>query len=185
LSLLVVDTRHLGRTARRIHECLLGHPARSLITIPNELSRSTEWLKELQLTNSSTDSTDGGNCFRFSTGTNEGPLGRLFLELYNSGYRLYQRLKFTFMNQDCSFGIATGWAVGVRFPDRGNRFVASPHRPDRLWRPPCLLSNGCRGSSRGLKRTGRETNYSLSSSAGFKAERYVHCRICLHRLILN
>jgi hypothetical protein len=48
-----------------------------------------------------------------------------------------------------SVGIATGYgldrrAVGVRVPVEANIF-SSPRRPDRLWGPPSLLSNGYRG----------------------------------------
>jgi hypothetical protein len=32
-------------------------------------------------------------------------------------------------------------------PGRGKRFFSSPQRPDRLWDPPSLLSNGYRGQS--------------------------------------
>jgi hypothetical protein len=35
--------------------------------------------------------------------------------------------------------------VGVRVPV-GSRIFSSPRRPDRLWGPPNLLSNGCGGS---------------------------------------
>jgi hypothetical protein len=46
-------------------------------------------------------------------------------------------------------GIATGYGlddreVGVRVPV-GPRIFSSPRRPDRLWGPPNLLSNGYRG----------------------------------------
>jgi hypothetical protein len=46
-------------------------------------------------------------------------------------------------------GIATGYGlddrdVGVRVPV-GSRIFPSPRRPDRLWGPPNLLSNGYRG----------------------------------------
>jgi hypothetical protein len=46
-------------------------------------------------------------------------------------------------------GIATAYGlddggVGVRVPVR-SRIFSSLHRPDRLWGPPNLLSNGYRG----------------------------------------
>jgi hypothetical protein len=46
-------------------------------------------------------------------------------------------------------GIATGyglddWGVGVHVPV-GSRISSSPNRPDLLWGPPNLLSNGYRG----------------------------------------
>jgi hypothetical protein len=47
---------------------------------------------------------------------------------------------------DSVVSIATGYGlyyrgVGVRVPV-GSRIFSSPHRPDRLWGPPNLLSNG-------------------------------------------
>jgi hypothetical protein len=52
-------------------------------------------------------------------------------------------------SRDSSVGIATGyglndWGVGVRVPV-GSRIFFFPRRPDRLWGPPNLLSNGYRG----------------------------------------
>jgi hypothetical protein len=46
-------------------------------------------------------------------------------------------------------GIATGYGlddrgVGVRVPV-GSKIFSSPRRPDRLWGPPTILSNGHRG----------------------------------------
>jgi hypothetical protein len=45
--------------------------------------------------------------------------------------------------------VATGYGldskgVGVRVPV-GSKIFSSPRRPDRLWGPPSLLSNGYRG----------------------------------------
>jgi hypothetical protein len=50
---------------------------------------------------------------------------------------------------DSSVGIATGYGldnrgVGVRVPV-GSRIFSSSRRPDQLWGPPNLLSNGYRG----------------------------------------
>jgi hypothetical protein len=42
------------------------------------------------------------------------------------------------------YRLATGWGVGVRVPV-GSRIFFSSQRPDRLWGPPSLLSNGYRG----------------------------------------
>jgi hypothetical protein len=52
-------------------------------------------------------------------------------------------------SRDSVFGIATGYGlddrgVRVRVPV-GSIIFSSPRRPDRLWRPPNLLSNGYRG----------------------------------------
>jgi hypothetical protein len=43
-----------------------------------------------------------------------------------------------------STSVLDGRGVGVRV-SVGTRFVSSPRRPDRLWGPPNLLSNGYRG----------------------------------------
>jgi hypothetical protein len=52
-------------------------------------------------------------------------------------------------NRDSAIGTETGYAldgpgVGVRVPVRAKVF-SSPRRPDRLWGPPSLVSNGYRG----------------------------------------
>jgi hypothetical protein len=52
-------------------------------------------------------------------------------------------------SRDSEVGIATGYGlddrgVGVRVPV-GARIFSSPRRPDRLWGPSNLLSNGYRG----------------------------------------
>jgi hypothetical protein len=67
------------------------------------------------------------------------------------------RVKFTFFSglphfpgsRESVVGIATGYGlddrgVGVQVPV-GVRIFTSPRRPDRLWGPPNLLSNGYRG----------------------------------------
>jgi hypothetical protein len=64
------------------------------------------------------------------------------------------------IRRDSVVGTATGYGVddrgvGVRVPV-GSR-IFSPHRPDRLWAPPSLLSNGYPG----VKRQGREADHSL------------------------
>jgi hypothetical protein len=53
-------------------------------------------------------------------------------------------------SRDSVVGIETGYRlddreVGVRVPV-GSRIFYSPRRPDRLWSPPSLLSNGYAGA---------------------------------------
>jgi hypothetical protein len=53
------------------------------------------------------------------------------------------------MSRGSSVGIETGYGlddrgVEVRNPV-GSRIFSYPHRPDQLWGPPSLLSNGYRG----------------------------------------
>jgi hypothetical protein len=69
-------------------------------------------------------------------------------------------------------GIATGYGlddrgVGVRVPV-GSRILSSPRRPDRLWGPPNLLSNGQGGSFPVVKVAGREADHSPPASAKVK-----------------
>jgi hypothetical protein len=73
---------------------------------------------------------------------------------------------------DSVVGIATGYGlddrgVGVRAPV-GSRIFSSPLRPDRLWSPPNLLSNGYRGSFTGVKRQGRAADHSPPTSIEVK-----------------
>jgi hypothetical protein len=55
--------------------------------------------------------------------------------------------------------IAYGLEDQSSFPNMAAS-LSSPQRPDGLWGPPSLLSNGYRGSFLGVKRPGRETNHS-------------------------
>jgi hypothetical protein len=62
---------------------------------------------------------------------------------------------------DSSVGIVTGWTAGIRFP-AGARFFSSPYRPDRLWGPSSVLSNGYRVFfPPEVKRQGRKTDHHL------------------------
>jgi hypothetical protein len=83
----------------------------------------------------------------------------LTLKMYCTGAlqkELRRRLHVLRQNQVSSvrthtsvIGIVTGYRLddlgkGVRFPARGWEFFPSPSRPDRLWGPPSLVSNGYR-----------------------------------------
>jgi hypothetical protein len=62
---------------------------------------------------------------------------------------LFFRLTRFMANRDSAVGIGTGYGLdgrrfGVRVPV-GPRFFSFPRRPDRLWGPPSLLSNGYQG----------------------------------------
>jgi hypothetical protein len=76
-------------------------------------------------------------------------------------------------SRDSSVGIATGngldnLGVGVRVLIRP-RFFSSPCPPDRIWRPPSLLSNGYRWAlSPRVKRPEREAEHSNPTSAEVK-----------------
>jgi hypothetical protein len=68
-------------------------------------------------------------------------------------------------SRDSAIGVATGYwlddrGVGVRV-SVVSRIFTSRSRPDRLWGPPNLLSNGSPGLLfSGKKRPGREAGYS-------------------------
>jgi hypothetical protein len=78
-----------------------------------------------------------------------------------------------YWNTDSVVGIAIGFELddggaGVRVP-LGSSIFSSPRRPDRLWGPPNLLSNGYWGlSPREVKRLGREADRSPPTSAEVK-----------------
>jgi hypothetical protein len=74
--------------------------------------------------------------------------------------------------QPTTVSIATGHrlddqGVGVRVPVQ-SRILSSPRRPDRLWSPPSLLSNGHRELSAGVKRPESEADHSPPASAEVK-----------------
>jgi hypothetical protein len=73
-------------------------------------------------------------------------------------------------------------------PGRGSEFFSSPPRPDRLWGPPILLSNGYKGFFfLGLRRPGCGALHSSPSSAEVKnAWSYTSTPpICLHGVVLS
>jgi hypothetical protein len=81
-----------------------------------------------------------------------------------------------------------GWTVGVRFPTEARVFLYStasrpalkPTQPSIQWVPRAL--------SPGVKRPGREADYSLHLHLMPKSrivELYPHSRICFHVTVLN
>jgi hypothetical protein len=66
-------------------------------------------------------------------------LGTVALSVY-----LIKHLTMITWSRGSSNGIATGSTAGVQIPARAN-FFSSPQRPDRLWGPPSVLSNGYGG----------------------------------------
>jgi hypothetical protein len=78
-----------------------------------------------------------------------------------------------FRNRDSVVGTATGYGldyqgVGVRVPVE-SRIFSSPPCPDRLWGPPNHLIQWVPVAlSPGVKRPGREADYSPSASAEVK-----------------
>jgi hypothetical protein len=85
-------------------------------------------------------------------------------------------------SRDSSVGIATGYGlddrgVGVRVPV-GSRIFSSPRRPDRLWGPHSLLSDGYRGLfHRGLSGWGVKLTNHL--------QLLPRSRKCRHCVVLN
>jgi hypothetical protein len=81
------------------------------------------------------------------------PRGQCDQRCYDSNHsKLPVKIKNLYIyiiSRDSVIGRATGYGlhdrvVGVRVPV-GSRIFSSPRRPDRLWGPPSLLSNGYRG----------------------------------------
>jgi hypothetical protein len=69
--------------------------------------------------------------------------------------------------RDSLVGMATRCGLDGRglIAERGMRFFSTPQRPDRLWSPPSLLSNGyLRLLLRRVKRLGRKADHSPPSS---------------------
>jgi hypothetical protein len=86
-------------------------------------------------------------------------------------------------------GITTDYGLGGcgSIPDKDKRFFFTPQRPDRLWGPPSLLSNGYCGlfhwgqSGRGVKLT---TNSHLVQRSRM-VELYLHFPTRLHGVVIN
>jgi hypothetical protein len=93
---------------------------------------------------------------------------------------------------DSAVGIATGYGLDDREVKVGvpveSRIFSSPHRPDQLWGPPNLLSNGYSGGgalSPGVKRPGHEADHSPPTSAEVEnLDLYNHSPIHLHGIIV-
>jgi hypothetical protein len=83
---------------------------------------------------------------------------------------------YLYMSRDSSVGIATDYELDGWYSIPGKRkiFFSSPRRPDRLWGPPSLLSNGYQGSITGVKWPGREADHSPASSVEVKNGRARH-----------
>jgi hypothetical protein len=90
------------------------------------------------------NSEDGGEMFLRNLGSPD----RHEPESESCG-NFWKILQTSWWSRNSAVGIATGYGlndrrVGVRVPV-GSKIFSSPHRPDRLWGSPNLLSNGYRG----------------------------------------
>jgi hypothetical protein len=63
-----------------------------------------------------------------------------------TGIITYKKYELLVTSRNSSVGTVTGCGLDDRgsIPDGGWEFFFSPPRPDRLWGPPSLLSNGYR-----------------------------------------
>jgi hypothetical protein len=99
------------------------------------------------------------------------------------------RKAFNTGSRDNSVGIAMGYRMDGRgsIPDTGKTLFSSPQRPDRLWGPPSLLSNGYRRffpvgqSGRGVNLTAHLHLVPRSKLVGL----HLHSPIRLNGLVLN
>jgi hypothetical protein len=115
-----------------------------------------------------------------------GPKAFQFFLLYSCVFRNVVLLKncltitrtTLLSSRDSAVGIATGYGlddrdVRVRVPVE-SRIFSSPRRPDRLWGPPNLLSNGYQRLFPGGKSAGCEADHSPSASAEVKKYGSLH-----------
>jgi hypothetical protein len=77
------------------------------------------------------------------------PANAVSYPVHNCTYLLLHTDLFTDGSRDSVVGIATSYGldhqgIGIRVRAQ-SRIFFSPRRPDRLWGPPNLLSNGLRG----------------------------------------
>jgi hypothetical protein len=119
-------------------------------------------------------------------------LPRLFTETFEMiqlRNSVYNRISEKNRSHDSSIGIATGYSLDgcVLITDRGKRVSFTSQRPDQLWGPHNLQSNGCRGLfPQRIYRPGRETNHWHSSSAEVKNGGAIPpFPICLHVVVPN
>jgi hypothetical protein len=73
---------------------------------------------------------------------------KVSLKLFYYNFQIKDQIKSYFMSWGSSVSIVTDYRLDDRgsIPDTGRGFFFLPLRPDRLWGPPSLLSNGYQGS---------------------------------------
>jgi hypothetical protein len=83
---------------------------------------------------------------------------------------IYTPLYKDLWTQDISVSMATGYGLdGLGSISGMARLFSCPQRPDPLWGPPSLLSNGYQPQfPQGVKRPGHEADHSHPSSAEVK-----------------
>jgi hypothetical protein len=71
---------------------------------------------------------------------------------------------------DSSVSVVTYWTIWGSNSGRGKRLFSSAELTDQLWEPSCLVFDGYKVYFPGVKRPGRETDHSPTSSAEVKNE---------------